>query len=129
MKVSDTPASTAEISAIAEVTTSAPLVSASNPENRPPHLWKPGQSGNPSGRPKGLTAIMRAYQAAEPEARERLLQLMRSEDGNVALKAAQYVIDRAYGKPVQAVSGPDGSEPIKLDVRALLQSLIRLESK
>jgi len=63
--------------------------------------WKKGQSGNPGGRPKGIAEITALCQQKSPAATKRIFQLIESEDERVALAAAQTVLDRAYGKPMQ----------------------------
>lgn len=65
--------------------------------------FAPGQSGNPGGR-VGLPADIRArLEAAAPEAVDRLIELVRSEDDRVALAASEALLSRLFGKPAQAV--------------------------
>ncbi len=66
------------------------------PRGRP---WAPGQSGNPSGRPKTAPVIQELARSHAPEAMETLVRLMRGADKDgVRLAAAQAILDRAYGK-------------------------------
>lgn len=95
--------------------------------------WKPGQSGNPGGNPKGLVAEVRAkfgkdiipilevfrdlatgktppgYEGAEIKTSDRI-------------KAGEEVISRVIGKPVQAIEGDVsvGMSPVQ---SALLDAL------
>lgn len=70
--------------------------------------YKPGQSGNPSGRPKRTKEekdAMERIRSLAPKAVERLKDII--EDDNVSrailLKAIEIIFDRAYGKPEAAV--------------------------
>lgn len=71
-----------------------------------------GQSGNPGGRPKVVTAIKELAQQHGESAFQRIIGLMASDDERVALAASQEVLNRAYGKPVQAteLTGKDGAD-------------------
>ena len=66
--------------------------------------FKPGQSGNPGGRPKIPEDVKMAFRAACPEAVEILIGIMRNpkEKTPYRLDAIKTILDRAYGKPVQA---------------------------
>jgi len=74
--------------------------------------FKPGVSGNPSGRPKIPEDIKEACKAASIEAIDILLTLMRSEDTNAGerIKAATTILNRAWGTPAQSIelTGKDG---------------------
>ncbi len=106
---------------------------------RPPaeHTFKPGQSGNPNGRPPGavsIVAIIRRMLDEECEdkatgTRRKVAEVIadrligKAIDKN-DLRALQDIIDRVDGKATQRteVSGPDG-QPIEINsARAELES-------
>ena len=89
--------------------------------------WKPGQSGNPNGRPprgETLSELLRVklreqnvnVNGAKVEAKEAIiLQLIKlAVSGD--LRAIQYIMDRIDGKPLQPseVSGPEGG-PVEIE--------------
>jgi hypothetical protein len=77
-----------------------------------PQIWKPGQSGNPGGRPKGVAALARAHTA---EAIETLVRALRSDDERVAVTAAATLLDRGWGKVVAAQT--DSDNPVGYVIR------------
>lgn len=79
-----------------------------------------GKSGNPSGRPRlpeelraCLTLAMSKAQEAAPAAVDRLVQLLKSDDERVALKAAEVLLMRAMGAPVVVVEKKT-DEPVQM---------------
>lgn len=69
----------------------------------PERMWKKGQSGNPGGMSRKLVDIIRLAREASAETFALLLELRRSPDPAVALRACCYVLDRAWGHPPAAV--------------------------
>lgn len=73
-------------------------------ENIKPYMWEKGKSGNPGGRPKKIPEIQRLLASVMGDeqqgitAAERILKsiLARALDGDV--RAAELLLDRAYGK-------------------------------
>ena len=71
------------------------------PEKARPYKWKPGQSGNPSGRGGLYHECRRLASEASPLAMRRLIELMDAEDERVAYMACVAVLDRAGVKPME----------------------------
>ena len=72
--------------------------------------FQPGQSGNPGGRPKESKEAREAKRLAgqhSARAIERLRELLDGDDPRVSVSAAQALLDRAFGKPAQPVTGGD----------------------
>lgn len=68
------------------------------PENRDGSgKFKPGASGNPGGRPKGIAALAREH---KDKAVQVLVDGMDSKDQRVQIAAAREILDRGFGKPV-----------------------------
>jgi hypothetical protein len=64
--------------------------------------FKPGQSGNPGGRPRAAGDIIELARQKTPEAIETLTDIMvngRQEAARV--RAAEVLLDRAHGRPLQ----------------------------
>lgn len=90
-----------------------------------------GNRANPGGRPKVAADVKALARVHGPDAIARLRVLMDSDDGRTAVAACNSILDRAYGKASQPVTGEDGGA-LKLDVAAdvaLLETLKRLARK
>lgn len=83
---------------------------------------KPGErrGGRKKGTPnKSTTEVRDLAQKYTYEAIERLAYWMREGDAKSSISAAQALLDRAHGKPAQALehSGGDGGAPIEVIVK------------
>lgn len=85
-----------------------------------PVQWKPGQSGNPGGRPKQVAEVVELARQQSPMAVRRLAQIAmgKKTPAVAAVMACNSILDRAWGKPIQpnihAISTPT-TKPIDLD--------------
>jgi hypothetical protein len=72
---------------------------------RLPWQFQPGKSGNPGGRTKGEWQLTKAARIHGPEMLQLAVRIARDEDVHpkVRLHAAELILDRGYGKPVQAI--------------------------
>jgi hypothetical protein len=74
--------------------------------------WAKGHCPNPGGRPRVVAEIRSLAQEHGPEAIQRLVALMRSNNERVAAMASQALLDRGYGRPEQSISvGPPANIP------------------
>lgn len=82
--------------------------------------FAPGTSGNKGGRPKIPDALKAKLTALEPKAWQALEDIIEDPIHKDREKAAEYVINRIHGKPLQKeeVSGPEGG-PVRFDVTRL----------
>lgn len=75
-----------------------------NPDIAKYSPWKKGVSGNPSGRPKTPEEVRDAFRAASAQAVRVLVDIMANgKSEQTRVKAAEVVLDRAYGKAVAQV--------------------------
>ena len=76
--------------------------------------FKPGQSGNPTGRPKSNDVIVALAQTYTAEAIETLGAIMRDETKPTAARvtAATALLDRGYGKPGQSIAITGDEKPL-----------------
>ncbi len=78
--------------------------------------WARGQSGNPGGRPK---AIVEVAELARLETTASIAALVRVRDAEdtppaAVVAAATALLDRAWGRPVQMLSGEGAATSIML---------------
>lgn len=84
--------------------------------------WKPGQSGNPAGRGKVTQEeldLVAACKERTPKALAVIDALMLDADkDSVRLAAATYIVDRAFGKPLQRLESDQ--DPLAASLTAVL---------
>lgn len=70
------------------------------------YKWKPGQSGNPGGRPAVIREVRDIARGYTVEAMETLAKIMGDGHAPCAARvaAAAHILDRGYGKPQQNIS-------------------------
>lgn len=95
-----------------------------------PNRFKPGQSGNPSGRPKKTPEQKDALQAIRdlaPQAAEELAKILRGEDTPIAakIKAIDMILERTYGKAEATVNLND---PQRDDLSDLKQMVAKFKA-
>jgi alkylation response protein AidB-like acyl-CoA dehydrogenase len=87
------------------------------PENVLPHRFKKGQTGNPKGRPKlpDIREALAKVLAEEKDgvtALEATLRALRAKATKGDVRAAEALLDRAFGKAVQRTDVTSGDKPI-----------------
>jgi hypothetical protein len=90
---------------------------------RGPHRWRPGESGNPRGRPRNEDALAVAIREhIDPRGLVSVaVDILRGEGpGDLKLKAATFLADRGYARPTErheVVSGfaQDSEDEVALD--------------
>jgi Family of unknown function (DUF5681) len=72
---------------------------------RHPGQWAPGQSGNPSGRPKIVGEVQELARKATPDAIATLKRIAKDKKAPPAaqVSAAIALLDRAWGRPHQSM--------------------------
>ena len=78
--------------------------------------WKPGQSGNPSGRPKGIAKAFREAVKDPAELAALLLEIAQDERQKTSdrIAAMRELLDRGYGKAA-SFAAIEGADPLEID--------------
>lgn len=97
-----------------------------NPNPKP--RFKPGQSGNPKGRPRtpeglreALTELFTSEHQGKP-ALEAILYKLLEKAIKGDIRAAEALLDRAYGKPRQAIDHTTGGHTFAPVITVLTQA-------
>ena len=91
-----------------------------NPQNVEPYKWKKGQSGNPKGQPRKLPELRELLanvlgdEKDGKSAAEAILMALRAKATKGDVRAAELLLDRAYGKAKQDI-----------DIQANIATVIR----
>lgn len=93
-----------------------------------PNRFKPGQSGNPNGRPKKTPEQKDALQAIRdlaPHAARELENILNAEDSSYAvkLKAIDMILERTYGKAESTVNLNDPQRDDLSDLKQMVANL------
>ena len=90
-----------------------------------------GVSGNPGGRPKTIPEVKEILKAASPDAARTLVELLNSEKDSIRLAAAQDILNRTQGKPLQMQDinmDVSGMPNVEMQVRKILMESVNVES-
>ena len=90
--------------------------------------FEKGKSGNPSGRPKENPEVKAIFKARSAEAALKVVELMNCGIEKIELAAAQEILNRTEGKPIQPQNiEVSGGLDMRAQIRAVL--LERLNGK
>lgn len=91
------------------------MTAGTKPRGKP---FAKGRSGNPAGRPKLVGDVRALAQSHAGEAVATLVKIANDGKAPAAARvaAANAILDRAVGKPAQAVTGEGGEGPVKIVV-------------
>ena len=82
--------------------------------------FRPGESGNPGGRPKAVAALRDLVQARGDGLIGKLMDIAfaNETEPRVRIEAIKVLLDRGYGRPPQPITGEDeGGEPRRLVIQ------------
>ena len=95
---------------------------ASTPETRarklPSTAWQPGRSGNPRGRPRSPVDIAALARVHGPRCIAVAVELLDDPDSRIRLGALTALLDRGFGRPVQAIATDPATSAVGLHLVA-----------
>ena len=85
--------------------------------------FKKGQSGNPGGRPKTVKEVQELAREQTPAAIQSLADIMTNSSSEAArVSAASELLNRAWGKAPQTITGEGGEGPVKAEIKVTFVS-------
>jgi hypothetical protein len=91
----------------------------------PGRPFQKGSCPNPGGRPKAIAKVLEFARANGEQAVRVLVEVMndKSEEGRTRATAANMLLDRAYGKPAQAITDGEG-KPVRPGIIVLPMEVV-----
>lgn len=81
----------------------------------------PGSQGNPGGRPKGNPDVKKLLKEHSVDAAKKVIELLNCGNPKIELAAAQEILNRTEGKPLQTQDVQLSSVP---DVRTQIKAML-----
>lgn len=85
-------------------------------EPNPGKPFEKGQSGNPGGRPKSVKEVQELAREHTVDSIKALVKNLKDESGTVRNAAATELLNRAWGRAPQVITGEGGEGPLKAEV-------------
>ena len=81
--------------------------------------FQKGRSGNPGGRPKEVAEVRDLARQHTPAALAALRDIMSDEKAppSARVAASEALLNRAWGRPTQAIAGDEDAGPVEMVVR------------
>jgi Family of unknown function (DUF5681) len=83
-----------------------------------PHKFKKGQTGNPKGRPKKIPELEALINDVfgDQDAMKQILTSLQAQAKKGNIRAAEIILDRAYGKPKQSIDHTTDGEKMNSNI-------------
>lgn len=99
------------------------------PKPPPGRPFQPGQSGNPSGRPKALAEVVELCRNVTPDVIARLHEIVRHGDERAAVAAGKELLDRGWGKAPETVTIDDKRQINTQELEQRVRRILRLREQ